>query len=85
METKKLFFTSDVYYGKDLAYKGGQTAEVPVSMVDRWLKRGAIECPVVQTNVPVQDEEISDLEQGSKKVEDVLKSVHADKRKFKKR
>lgn len=40
-ETVKMKFHKDTFYGHDLAYSKDEVADVPVSMRDRWLKRGA--------------------------------------------
>lgn len=38
--SKKMRFTEDKYYNRDVIYTAGKVYDVPDNMVDRWLKRG---------------------------------------------
>lgn len=38
--SKKMKFTEDKYYNRDVIYTAGKVYDVPDNMVDRWLKRG---------------------------------------------
>lgn len=37
---KKMKFTEDKYYNRDVMYVAGKVYDVPDNMVERWLKRG---------------------------------------------
>lgn len=38
--SKKMKFTEDKYYNRDVIYVAGKVYDIPENMVDRWLKRG---------------------------------------------
>jgi hypothetical protein len=50
-----MIFTEDKYYNRDVIYKAGEVYEVPIEMVNRWLKRGGsiVEEAPVEKKKPV--------------------------------
>ena len=55
MKTQKLYFTKDGFIDGVLVFAKGQTHEVPLASVERWIKRGA-------TLEPLEDEETTPVE-----------------------
>lgn len=52
--SKKMKFTEDKYYNRDVIYVAGKVYDVPDNMVDRWIKRGGeivVESPVKEEPV----------------------------------
>lgn len=76
-KTKKMKFFEDKFYNLDLKYKKGETYDVPVEMVDRWLRRGGVLVEDLKPEAKAQSNE--SLVSDNKKSDD--KPVASDKKK----
>ena len=79
MKTQKLYFTKDGFIDGVLVFAKGQTHEVPLTSVERWIKRGATVEPLEEEVTPVEPVLEEEVEETLEEEEELLEEEELPK------